>query len=111
LQALTALNEPVFVECAQALGRKALTVGGETDADRLTFAFRRCVARKPSADETAELLALLKKEKERFAKQDAKPLEVAGVKEPTRGATPADLAAWTIVARVLLNLDETVTKE
>ena len=79
--------------------------------DRLTFAFRRCVARKPSADETAELLALLKKEKERFAKPDAKPLEVAGVKEPPKGATPADLAAWTIVARVLLNLDETLTKE
>jgi hypothetical protein len=111
LQALTALNEPVFVECAQALGLKALTEGGDTDADRLTFAFRRCVTRKPTVEETAELLALLKKQKERFGKPDAKPLEVAGVKEPPKGTTSADLAAWAIVSRVLLNLDETVTKE
>src|SRR5207302_2151099 len=48
LQALTALNEPIFMECAQALGRKALAEGGATDADRLTYAFRRCVARRPS---------------------------------------------------------------
>src|SRR6516165_6856540 len=64
LQALTALNEPVFMECAEALGQKALAEGGATDADRLTYAFRRCVARRPSAAESAELLALLQKEKE-----------------------------------------------
>jgi len=102
LQALTALNEPVFMECAQALGVKALTEGGATDGDRLTYAFRRCVARKPSAEESAELLTLLKKQKERFAKP--------GAKLPA-GVTSADAAAWTVVSRVLLNLDETVTKE
>jgi hypothetical protein len=102
LQALTALNEPVFMECAQALGQKALTEGGATDADRLTYAFRRCVARAPSAGESEELLTLLKKQKERFAKP--------GAKLPA-GVTSADAAAWAVVARVLLNLDETVTKE
>ncbi len=102
LQALTALNEPVFMECAQALGKKALVEGGATDADRLTYAFRRCVARRPSAEESAELLRLLKKEKERFAKP--------GTNLPA-GATNAESAAWTVVARVLLNLDETVTKD
>jgi hypothetical protein len=102
LQALTALNEPVFLECARALGQKTLAEGGATDADRLTYAFRRCVARRPSAEESAELLALLKKEKDRFARP--------GVKRPD-GVTSADAAAWTVVARVLLNLDETVTKE
>jgi hypothetical protein len=102
LQALTALNEPVFMECAEALGRKALAEGGATDADRLTYAFRRCVARRPSAAESAELLALLQKEKERFAKPGAKLPD---------GVTSADAAAWTVVGRVLLNLDETVTKE
>jgi mono/diheme cytochrome c family protein len=114
LQALTALNEPVFMECAQALGLKALTDGGTTDVERLTYVFRRCVARTPTADESAELLKLLKKQKEHFGKADAKPLEAAGVKELPNlpeGATAADLAAWTVVARVLLNLDETVTKE
>jgi hypothetical protein len=102
LQALTALNEPVFVECAQALGLKALAEGGSTDAERVTYAFRRCVARRPTAEESAELLSLLQKEKDRFAKP--------GAKLPA-GVTTADAAAWTVVARVLLNLDETVTKE
>jgi hypothetical protein len=102
LQALTGLNEPVFMESARALGLKALAEGGATDADRLTYAFRRCVARKPSAEEAAELLSLLRKEKERFAKP--------GAKVPA-GVTSADAAAWTVVSRVLLNLDETVTKE
>ncbi len=116
LQALTTLNEPVFMECAQALGLKALTDGGPSDADRLAFAFRRCVSRAPSTDESAELLALLKKQKERFAKPGAKPMDVAAAdpKNPPKlpdGATASDLAAWTIVARVLLNLDETLTKE
>jgi hypothetical protein len=116
LQALTTMNEPVFVECAQALALKALSEGGKNDEERLTFAFRRCVARKPTADETAELLTLLKKQKERFAKPGAKPLEVATAdpKNPPKlpdNATPADLAAWTLVARVLLNLDETLTKD
>src|SRR5206468_5823423 len=58
LQALTALNEPVFMECARALGQKAMAEGGASDGDRLTHAFRRCVARKPSAEESAELLTL-----------------------------------------------------
>ncbi len=114
LQALTALNEPVFMECARALGLKTLTDGGKNDGERLTYAFRRCLARTPSTEETTELLTLLKKEKERFGKSEAKALEAAGVKELPKlpdGATATDLAAWTVVSRVLLNLDETVTKE
>ncbi len=102
------------MECAQALGLKALTDGGKNDGERLTYAFRRCVARTPSAEETAELLTLLKKEKDHFGKSEAKALEAAGVKELPKlpdGATAGDLAAWTVVSRVLLNLDETMTKE
>jgi mono/diheme cytochrome c family protein len=102
LQALTALNEPIFLECAKALGRKALAEGGKTDAERLTSAFRRCVARGPNAEELAVLQGLLETEKRRFSDPRAKPEELAA---------SADLAAWTVVGRVLLNLDETVTKE
>ncbi len=116
LQALTALNEPVFLECARALGLRALADGGKTDGERLTYAFRRCVARRPSADESAELLALLFRQKERFARPGAKPQELLAdegknVPPLPGGVTPADAAAWTVVSRVLLNLDETVTKE
>jgi hypothetical protein len=116
LQALTALNEPVFMECARALGLRTLTEGGQSDGERMTYAFRRCVARKPTAAESAELLRLLTGQKERFAKSDSRPADLMGsesggaTKLPD-GVMPADLAAWTIVSRVLLNLDETLTKE
>jgi mono/diheme cytochrome c family protein len=116
LQALLTLNEPVFLDCGRALALRALTDGGKGDADRLVYAFRRCLSRPPTADESAELLALLTKEREHFARPGAKPRELAATDaaQPPRlpaGAAPANLAAWTVVARVLLNLDETITKE
>jgi mono/diheme cytochrome c family protein len=115
LQALTTLNEPLFLECARALALRTLQEGG-SDAARLAAAFRRCVARPPSAQEAAVLLALLKKETQRFADGKANPWELAAndpAKPPALppGATAPQLAAWTAVARVLLNLDETITKE
>jgi hypothetical protein len=116
LQALMTLNEPVFMECARALALRTLQEGGGSDADRVVYAFRRCLARKPTGEESAELLALLGKQQQRFAKAGAKPWELAAAdpgippKLP-EGATPAGLAAWTVVSRVLLNLDETITKE
>jgi len=116
LQALMTLNEPVFLESARALAMRTLTDGGQSDEDRLVYAFRRCVARKPTADELATLRSVLTKQQKRFTASDAKPWELA-TEDPSHppklpdGATPGDLAAWTVVARVLLNLDETITKE
>jgi hypothetical protein len=116
LQALITLNEPSFVDCARALALHALCEGGKTDDERLTFASRRCIARAPSADEITTLEALLAKEQQRFAAPGAKPWDLAAVDPahpPTlpAGATPASLAAWTVVSRVILNLDETITKD
>jgi len=116
LQALVSLNETVFVECAQALARKALEEGGGTDADRITYAFRRALSRPPTADEKAELLGLLQKQEHRIAEGWANPNEIATgknevAKDLPKGATPRQLAAYTVVSRVLLNLDETITKE
>jgi hypothetical protein len=114
LAALTTLNETIFVECARALGRRALVEGGKTDADRLTYAFRLCVARKPTADELAILAKLLEKNRKRFEEGEANASEVAtGAKDSPKpeGLTFADWGAYTLVARVLLNLDETLTKE
>jgi hypothetical protein len=116
LQALTTLNEPIFLECARALALLTLREGGCTDADRLSVAFRRCLARTPGAEETAILLELLKRETTRFEQPGADPLALAA-NNPARppslpaGASPKELAAWTAVARVLLNLDETITKD
>ena len=114
LQALTGLNETVFVEAARALGKRAVLEGGKTDAERLAYAFRLCVARHPTADELAVLSALLEKTRKRFEEGEANPAEVAtgsADAERVEGVAFADWGAFTLVARVLLNLDETVTRE
>ena len=116
LQALTTLNEPLFLESAQALALRTLSEGGATDAQRLAYAFRRCVTRTPTPQESAEVLRLLQKQKQRLAEGWTSPWDLAGFdasKAPKmpKGSTPVQLAAWTVVSRVLLNLDETITKE
>ena len=116
LQALVSLNETTFMECAQALARKTLTEGGATDAARIDFAFRRAVSRPPTESERAELLALLEKQKQHISEGWVSATELAtGRSEPLdklpANTTPTQLAAYTVVARVLLNLDETITKE
>jgi hypothetical protein len=110
LQALTLLNDAVFVECAQALGRRALKEEqGGTEA-RLRRLFRLCVCREPTDAERerlaklyADLLALCKEKPEEAAK-------LAGKDRPA-DVDAAEAAAWTATARALLNLDEFVTRE
>ncbi len=119
LQALTTLNEPLFVESAQALARRTLTEGGKSDGERVAYAFRLCTSRKPTADEIGVLVGLLNKQEQRVADGWVDAQEFAGLHGPAKslrdllppGATPTQLAAWTAVARVILNLDETITKE
>jgi hypothetical protein len=116
LQALVSLNEPTFMECAQALARKTLIEGGQSDADKINFAFRRALSRPPTDSERKELLTLLEKQKDYIAQGWVNATELATGKNitPERfppGTTPTQLAAYTVVARVLLNLDETITKE
>ena len=116
LQALTTLNEPLFVESARALALKTLTQGGQSEQQRLDYAFRRCVARRPTPAEESELLSLLNKEEQHYASGKLNPWDLAA-DDPAHppslpaGATPPKLAAWTAVSRVILNLDETITKE
>jgi hypothetical protein len=116
LQALVSLNEPMFVDCARALARHTLEEGGASDADRITYAFRQVLARSPAEPEKAELLSLLTKERQRFADGFLNPNEITtGEKEVPkdlpRGASPTQWAAYTVVARAILNLDEAITKE
>ena len=107
LQALTTLNEPMSLEAARALAMRVLREGGRTDTERLTYAVRRCLSRKPTSDESAELLALLNKETQRFTNHETSARELAA----SDSSAAPQLAAWTAVSRVLLNLDETITKE
>jgi mono/diheme cytochrome c family protein len=116
LQALTTLNETIFLEAARALALKTLKEGGATETSRLEFAFRRVLTRRPSQQESAELIGLLGRQRERFVAGELNPWNLA-TSDPDKpfvlpkGARMDDLAAWTAVARVLLNLDETITKE
>ncbi len=116
LQALTTLNETLFLETARALAAKTLKEGGTTDQQRLSFAFRRVLSRQPSATEVAELLALKTRQQQRFVSGELNPWNLA-TNDPDKpfllpkGATMDELAAWTVVSRVLLNLDEAITKE
>jgi hypothetical protein len=109
LQALTTLNEPLFLECARSLAAKTLADGGANDWDRMTYAFRRCTGRLPQTKEAAVLLVLLGKELERFNRDRDKAAEL--VSDKSQDTNLPQLAAWTAVSRVILNLDETITRE
>ena len=116
LQALVSLNEPMFVECARALARKTVEEGGKSDQGRLTYAFRRVLTRTPTNSESKVLLTLLEKSREHFAQGWVSPNEMATGKSSAPGdlpaeVTPTQLAAWTVVSRAILNLDEAITKE
>ncbi|HSH95213.1 MAG TPA: PSD1 and planctomycete cytochrome C domain-containing protein [Roseimicrobium sp.] len=112
LQALTTLNEPLFVEAAQALARKVVAEGGKTDADRINYAFRRTLSRPPTKSERTDLLNLLEKQRARLNQGEIKAEDIAGIDAgKSTSADATQLAAFTVVSRVLLNLDETITKE
>jgi hypothetical protein len=115
LQALASLNEVVFMECAQALALHSLEHATD-EKERITYAFRRCLGRRPAEDELKELQALLKREKAHIGEGWIDiPMLATGksgaVANLPKGTTPTELAAYTVVSRVLLNLDETITKE
>ena len=115
LAALTGLNEIVFVEAAQAMAIRVLRNGGMDDTSRTEFAFQLCTGRKPSDQERLAIAELLKEQRQRLAEGWLNPREIAtgdAAKLPDlpEGVTPQDAAAWTIVSRVLLNCDETISK-
>jgi hypothetical protein len=111
LQALATLNDPAFVEAAAALARRLTAEVQGDDAARAVHAFRRCLARAPTEAELGQLLALYRDTLARYRKDPAaaRALAAGGLGLPP-GADAAELAAWTVVANVLLNLDETLTK-
>jgi mono/diheme cytochrome c family protein len=113
LQALTTLNDAVFHEAAQALALRVVREGGPTERARAVYAFRRCTGRRPSVTELEALLRFVAEQRAYFEDRTAAAVRVAAA-DPAN--PPADVnlhavAAWTLAARVLLNLDETLTRE
>jgi uncharacterized protein DUF1553/uncharacterized protein DUF1549/concanavalin A-like lectin/glucanase superfamily protein/cytochrome c len=113
LQALTLMNDPTYVEAARALAQRALLEGGKDDKSRVIYAFRLATARTPTGKEVGVLRELLKGRLRSFANDRRSAVKLIGVGESSRDSRldPAVLAAWTTVASVILNLDETITKQ
>ena len=112
LQALVLMNDPAYVEAARVLAQRVLKEGGADLEARMVHAFRLCVARGPTDRERAVLLGLYRQQLDHF-RADPKAAEaLIKVGESARppGLDPAELAAWTAIGNVLLNLDETITK-
>jgi hypothetical protein len=108
LQALLLLNDEAFHECAQALAGRALEECQGDDMARIDRIFRLALARTPTEPERARLCVLLQSERRNFGEDDERQ-EGA---EPSQSSTnTSELAAWTSVARAVLNLDEFITRE
>ncbi len=112
LQALVLLNDPVYVEAARVLAQRILREAGPDADARLAHAFKLCTARVPSEQEVAILRQILARNLSKYRDNPAAAVKLIGIGESARPGDmdPAELAAWTAIGNVLLNLDETITK-
>ena len=106
LQSLTLLNDPAFIEAAQALGREIAT-SPSSPKEKAMALFRRVLTRQPNDKEQEFVLAFYERQRKRLNEGEIEAEKLAG--EKTDDAV--ERAAWTAVARAILNLDEAITKE
>jgi hypothetical protein len=113
LQALVLMNDPTYVEAARALAERALLEGGADDKTRLSYAFRLATARTPGGKEIEVLRKLLRERQAAFRADPKTASKLVEIGESARNPKldVAEVAAWTTVASVILNLDETITKQ
>ncbi|HTI51649.1 MAG TPA: DUF1549 and DUF1553 domain-containing protein, partial [Planctomycetaceae bacterium] len=113
MQSLNLLNDPTYVEAARLLAERMLREGGDSPASRIEHGFRLLLAREPRADELAILTAAFERAAREFRDDTAGAagLLAVGTVQTDSRLDAAQLAALTTVASILLNLDETVTKE
>lgn len=112
LQALLLMNDPQYVEAARSLAERTMKEGGATTEARMTYLFRLTAARTPDAKELAELMAAYRDHLTAFTRDMAKAKQLISVGELKPDATlnPSELAAWTMLANLVLNLDEVINK-
>jgi hypothetical protein len=113
LQALVTLNERTYVEAAQAMGLRVMREGGDDNRSRAAYAFRIATGRAPTERELKSLLNFWEEQYRHFEDRSAAALQVALASSTN---VPPDVnihkvAAWAMVSRAILNLDETITKE
>jgi hypothetical protein len=109
LQAFVTLNDPVYFECAQALARRIVREGGSDTAARLRFGLQLALARPGQEEQVAALQRLFEAEQAYYQSDLQAAGKLIGEAAPA-GSTDAELAAWTVVSNVLLNLDGVLTK-
>ncbi len=112
LQALVLLNDPTYVETARVFAQRIMVEAGERSDDRIALAFRYALSREPDAQELEVLRALYQKHLMEYTADEASATAVtrAGLAPAAEALEPADVAAWTSVTRVILNLHETITR-
>ncbi|MEE2886163.1 MAG: DUF1553 domain-containing protein, partial [Planctomycetota bacterium] len=113
LQALLLMNDRQYVEAARGVAARTLTeVQSKNNSARATWIFRLATSRNPSKDDLGDILALLNSAREEFARDpaSAKALIAIGDQPPDQKLDPVELATWTLVANLILNLDEVITK-
>jgi Protein of unknown function (DUF1553)/Protein of unknown function (DUF1549) len=113
LQALALLNDTTYVEAARALAQRTLLMKGLNDESRLALAFRRCTGRNPDQDESKRLQSRLAALRAKFKDKpdEAKKLLAIGESKAEASLAIDELAAWTSLCNVMLNMDETISKE
>jgi hypothetical protein len=112
LQALLLMNGLQFVEAARSLAEHAMKEGGTTPETRVAYMFRLTTLRRPEAKEMAELLAAYKDHLATYKRDPEKATKLISIGElkPDARLNPSELAAWTMIANLLLNLDEMINK-
>ncbi len=112
LQAMITMNDPVFIEISQALARRLFDEGGTTTESRIEYGLQLCLLRPPQPEQVQPLLELYESEKAYYAAhpEEAKQLLENPLHPLPEEYNPAELAAWTVIANVLLNMDGVLTK-
>jgi hypothetical protein len=112
LQALALLNDPQFVEAARAMAERVIMEAGPTPHERIVYAHKLATAREPNAQELDILLAFYEEQLDEYRSntEGAEQYVQVGDSEPAANIDPVDLATWSSVTSMILNLDETITK-
>jgi hypothetical protein len=113
LQALNLMNDVTYVEAARSLAQRTMVQGGTTPEERVRFAYQLATAHRPRPDTESVLVDGYRHYLDRYQADRSSALELVNVGESPRDETLdiAELASYTMVANLILNLDRTVTKD
>ena len=113
LQALVTLNDEQFVEAARCFAERIMKEGGKSNADKIDWAFSMVTSRKPATAIRQKIEALYEDQVKHFTEnpENAKQFLTVGEKKRDESLNPAQHAAWAVIAKLMLNMDETINKE